>query len=198
MGEAKRRAHEIEAMKAEDVRWRVSLTDEERAILQLAERLDSRLVRGKEFSEGCYHLAFFMTRYLQLQGIEVIPVIGWINDGQWDGVASHAWIEYQGKKTDASLTYTSEPSSQPTGGLIVLDREIRKGEVSYTYYSNEDSIAQAKLENLRAREDLRRLVQFKDEQHQIMLKIAANNAIDQYLANSPPGGRFADLASLVK
>ena len=114
MGEAKRRRKEIEALMEKEQLWRKSLTVEEQVIAELATRLDEKLVRGMKFHQGCYHLAFFMAKYLESKGIRVDPIIGWVNDGQWDGVASHAWIEFLGKKTDVSLSYTLNPKlNQP-------------------------------------------------------------------------------------
>lgn len=200
MGEAKRRANEIARLKAERTKWVAELTSEEREILQLSERLEERLVRGKDFTEGCYHLAFFMTRYLADKEITVSPVIGWVNDGTWDGVASHAWIEYEGKKTDISLTRTSHPDHQPSGSMIVLDQVLKKGQAEYTYFKNDDHRAQKAAALLRTNPELKALQAQKDAHHNEMLKISEPGhmeRIDHYLANAPSGLRYADLKDLV-
>lgn len=137
MGDAKRRAKEIDELKKQAAVWRESLSPDEQTILQLAERLDERLIRGLKFSEGCYHLAFFMTKYLSTKGVTVTPKIGWVNDGTWQGMTSHGWIEYNGKKTDISLGCTSNPDAQPIGSMIVLDRVLRKGTADYRYFEND-------------------------------------------------------------
>jgi len=199
MGEAKRRAKEIAQLKEQQAAWRNSLTNEESAILDLAERLDERLVRGRCFSEGCYHLAFFMTQFLFLRGVQVTPVIGWVNDGTWQGVTSHAWIEYKGRKTDASLTCTTHPEAQPTGALVVHDYVLRKGKASYNYYKNNDPVALEGLEWTRNVSDIKDMFAHKESEHAVMLEIASSSSrIEEYLSNAPSGGRFDEIRSLVE
>lgn len=201
MGQAKRRAKEIAQLKAgraDIAKWKGALAGEEKEILTLAERLDERLVRGQEFSQGCYHLAFFMTLYLREKGIAVEPVIGWVNDGTWQGVTSHAWVEFKGRKTDASLGCTRDAALQPTGGLLVLDKIIRKGMADYLYFKNDDPAVQAGIDYMRGHPDLWAAIAFKRQQHGQMLAIAQNDQIAAYLSNSPPGGRYEDLSKLVR
>ncbi|MDT8992731.1 hypothetical protein RQP54_17800 [Curvibacter sp. APW13] len=198
MGEAKRRANEIAALKNRVDAWRSGLTESERVILELAERIDARLVRGRSFTEGCYHLAFFMTKYLAIRGIEVVPVIGWVNDGTWPGVTSHAWIEYQGKVTDASLTLTSYPESQPSGALLVHDFIVRPGSAAYVYYDNKASEVASALQWISSQPQWADLQAFKEVQHASMLAIAQDERrIDEYLASAPLGGRYEDLERIV-
>lgn len=199
MGEAKRRAKEIEQLKGQASAWRIGLSLEEQLILQLAERLDERLVRAKKFSEGCYHLAFFMTKHLASKGIAVTPQIGWVNDGTWQGMTSHAWIEFNGKKTDISLGYTSHPDVQPTGAVIVHDHVLRKGMAEYAYYQNEHPTAQTGIQWMRANPGLKDVLAFKENQHAQMLEIAKAGlpAIDAYLSKAPKGLQYPDLARLV-
>lgn len=198
MSEAKRRKKEIEALKADVTAWKKSLDVQEKEILDLAVKLDEKLVRGMKFYEGCYHLAFFMSKYLHEIGIKVKPVIGWVNDGTWDGVASHAWIEYQGKKTDVSLGYTLRPDAQPTGSMIVHDRPIRKGMAMYCYFRNDDKDALERLEKLRADPQFSRMVMEKDAQHRYMLSIAESGNFDTYLSQAPAGLRYHDICELLK
>lgn len=200
MGEAKRRANDIAKLKVDREKWIAELTSEEKEILKLSAQLEERLVRGKGFTEGCYHLAFFMTRYLADKGISVTPVIGWVNDGTWDGVASHAWIEYKGKKTDISITRTSLSDQQPSGAMIVLDQVLKNGQAEYTYYKNDDHRALKATAIQRVDPHFGAVQAHKDAQHIEMLKVAERGhmeRIDRYLANAPPGLQFADLNNLV-
>ncbi len=48
-------------------------------------------------------------------------------------MASHAWIEYNGKKTALSLSRTEHGEHQATGAFIVLYHVVRRGEATYTY-----------------------------------------------------------------
>lgn len=197
MGEAKRRAKEIAVLKERVDAWRAGLTPTEIVIAETAERLDARLVRGVPFTEGCYHLAFFMTHHLALQGITVKPVIGWINDGQWDGVASHAWIEYDGKITDASLTCTSHPEAVPTGALIVQGFVLRPGQASYTYFQNEAPEAERMRKWVASQPQWASIQAHKEAEHQQMLKIAQDGLFEHYLTMAPVGSRYADIAKLI-
>lgn len=198
MGEAKRRTAEIAKLKQELQDWRSGLSDEARIIAHVAERLEERLVRGRRFTEGCYHLAFFMTHYLALKGIPVTPIIGWVNDGTWEGVTSHAWIEFEGKKTDISLVCTSHPDVQPTGALIIHDRIMRAGMASYSYHENGDASVQASLDWMRRDSDLTDVLRHKEAEHAEMIAIACENRIESYLAKAPPGTTFVDLVRLIE
>lgn len=159
--------------------------------------MDERLVRGRQFTEGCYHLAFFMTRYLSIRGIEVIPIVGWVNDGTWDGVTSHVWVEYKGKITDASLTLTSHPHAQPPGALLVHDFVVRPGKAKYSYYRNEAPEVALGLKWIATQQEWAQVQAYKEAQHAQMLAIASEGRFEQYLAAAPPGGRYADLEALI-
>lgn len=199
MGEAKRRMKEIEQLKEQSSTWRAALSPDELMILQLAERLDERLVRAKKFSEGCYYLAFFMTKYLASKDVTVIPQIGWINDGTWRGMTSHAWIEFNGKKTDVSLGCTSHPEAQPTGAVIAHDHILRKGMVEYSHYKNDPPEVQAGLQYMRSIPDLKAILAFKEIQHAQMLETAKAGIpeIDKYLSQAPSGLQYSDIARIV-
>lgn len=197
MGQAKRRTVEIEFLKNQDVIWRAGLSADELVIAKVAERLDERLVRGRQFTEGCYHLAFFMTHYLSLRGIAVTPVIGWVNDGEWEGMASHAWIEYKNKKTDGSLCRTSRPDAVPTGGLVIHDHILRTGRASYTYHKNDDAAVASALAWMETVPEWASVQAHKLEQHRQMRSIADEGRLDHYLSQAPAGLKYADIAALI-
>ncbi|WP_444897364.1 hypothetical protein ACJJIQ_07705 [Microbulbifer sp. ANSA003] len=201
MGEAKRRANEIIKIKQQHINWLSNLTEEEATIANLAERLEEKLIQAQSFTEGCYHLAFFMTRYLAEKQISVIPVVGWVNDGTWEGVTSHAWIEYNGLKTDVSLTKTSHPEQQPPGSLIVLDHVLKKGKVDYIYYHNNAEEVLEARKFISSTPKLRMIQNYKEQQHKEMMHIAEPGQlkrIDTYLSNAPLGLRFEDLKRIVE
>ena len=84
--------------------WLDSLSPIERTIAVVAQATYDRVVVGMSMTEACYNLAFFLQEHLRRKHeIQTEVVVGWINDGQWEGAASHAWLEYHGKKTDISL-----------------------------------------------------------------------------------------------
>lgn len=150
MGEAKRRKAEISGLHAAEQAWREGLSSEEGLIVALAERVVERIVLGRNFTEGCYHLAFFMAHFLEQRGVHVTPVVGWISDGTWEGLASHAWIEYEGKKVDVSLVRTSDRENQPYGEMLVLGRVLRKGDVAYQYFQPGDPEIDLRNERVRS------------------------------------------------
>lgn len=197
MGEAKRRVQEITKIKNEFKTWQESLTSDEKLVAEIAIRLEERLVRGRRFYGGCYHLAFFMTHHLSLQGINLRPVIGWVNDGLWQGMTSHAWIEFNGRKTDVSLTYCDQSDVIPTGELIVHDRVIRHGKASYTYYEHNDPAAQAGLKWMQEQSQLQAVIQKKMIEHERMRNIVANRTFKEYLENAPHGGRYSEITALI-
>jgi hypothetical protein len=60
-------------------------------------------------------------------------VVGYVNDGTDDIMISHAWLDYNGKKTDVTLANTERPDMTPVGQVIVLNRVVRNGH-EYTYH----------------------------------------------------------------
>jgi hypothetical protein len=197
MGEAKRRKAEIDALRRASTEWREGLTPSEVIIADVAERLHQRLVIERGFVGGCYHLAFFLRIYLRRQhGIDVTPIVGYVNDGTGPIMASHAWVEFNGKKTDLSLSRTEHAAFQPTGAFIVLDHVVRKGETIHTYHlerSAEVLIAEAEL--AKTGERARRAVEQKDAEHALMLSRVADDAsIERYLAAAPANLNYEALA----
>lgn len=197
MGEARRRSGEIKQLKERVHKWRESLTVDEKEIALIAERLFQRFVAPRGYFAGCYHLAFFLTQFLENKGILVNPVVGWVNDGTWDGVTSHAWIEFNGKKTDISLAFTEHPHAQPSGSVIILDFEVMKGVASYSYYPDQHPVPQEALARLRTRQDLDLIRDKKDAEHQRMLAIATTRTMMKHLDSAPRGLRYEDLARAI-
>lgn len=198
MGEAKRRKAEIDAIKRASIEWREGLTPSERIIADVAEWLHQRLVVERGFVGGCYHLAFFLRIYLQRQhGIDVKPVVGYVNDGTGPIMASHAWVEYNGKKTDLSLSRTEHGDHQPTGALIVLDHVVRRGEATYTYHTERSREAlEAEREFAETDNETRQIVARKDAEHELMSSRALDDGlIERYLASAPRHLNYEALAA---
>lgn len=155
-------------------------------------------MRAQNFTGGCYHLAFFMTRYLAKKGINVTPIIGWVNDGTWQGVTSHGWIEFNGKTTDASLTRTDIRDIQPRGDFIVLDRILRPGDASYSYHKNEDPFVASALNWMRLQPTYASILLQKEIEHQTMISISSSHdAMDSYLSRAPRGSNFQDFCAII-
>src|SRR5260370_14820953 len=109
MGEAKRRKAEIERLQGADDAWRATLSPIEMQAATIAELAHRRIVEDRGLVSGCYLLAFFLHRYMRNRGIETKLIVGWVNDGETDARASHAWIEIGGQKIDIALTHTDFP-----------------------------------------------------------------------------------------
>lgn len=197
MGQARRRKQEIDSIKAEEGAWREGLNEEEQMILDLAETLERKLVRGKQFAGVCYHLAFFLTHFLERQNILVTPIVGWVAEPGWEGLASHAWIEYEGKKTDGSLCHTAD-TLQPTGPFIGHDRVLRNGAATYTYYKNDDPQAQAILAQQRQQPQLEQVMQEIDRRHQYLTHLALTRDYGPFFKQASVGVRYTDIEALLE
>jgi hypothetical protein len=196
MGEAARRKAAIEALKTRNVLWLASLSPVEQLIANAAQRAYDGIVVGLGMTEGCYHLAFFLREYVRLQhSIELDVIVGWVNDGQWDGATSHAWLEYEGKKIDISLHRTSHPDAQPPGDLVVLDHAIRKGAVTYQYWVVLPERARFALKQMEEDSpELSALIRKKADEHQRMVEFSKSpNGAAEYLSQAPSEGSYAAL-----
>ena len=200
MGEASRRKAEISALKARTETWKDSLVDEERLIAQVAETAYNKIVIGRGVTGGCYHLAFFLRKFLwQQHGIVVNIAVGYINDGQWDGATSHAWLEYEGKKVDISLHKTADALDNPVGDLIILDFVLKKGAVSYAYWKEMPAKALLALSEMsRSSADLADTIAFKDREHQKIVELSQNDeGIETYFRGAPDSGTYEFLSGLM-
>ncbi|MDB5978363.1 MAG: hypothetical protein JWR07_5123 [Nevskia sp.] len=200
MGEAKRRKAEIERQKNEELAWRASLSPEQKISADVAMRAHDRIVRALNLREACYQMALFLNQCLrELHQVETEAVIGWINDGTWEGVASHAWIELGGKKIDISLTHTSHRDPQPSGGLLILDRLVTKGAANYSYYKEQPQSAIEYLNKLKvASPKAMEIMAQKNKQHQMFEGIARDpERIHLYLNSAPSPTRYDALLRLM-
>lgn len=190
MGEARRRKAEIEQLKQAGVVWEASLTAEERTLKDVALRVHKYLVVERDYTGGCYHLAFFLHHYLQeRKGIDTSVSIGFVNDGTGRIMTSHGWLLYQGKKTDISLTKTEVPEAQLPGGLLILDHVVKRGTASYTYHAERDEAGLAAVMELLA-SDLdamtRRAIEQKESEHlQMQAMVGRPELIQRYLQSAP-------------
>ncbi|MDR0278810.1 MAG: hypothetical protein LBJ37_13085 [Paucimonas sp.] len=135
MGQARQRKRLAQQFEKLDREWLLSLSAEDRFIVDTATRIHQGIVMEGGMWGGCYHLSFFLKRYLKKErDIDVDVVIGWVGEDSWGGVASHGWVEAGGRKIDMSLSRTENTNILPTGSFIVLDRALLKGMADYRYY----------------------------------------------------------------
>jgi hypothetical protein len=191
MGQAKQNAKAL-------ADWTATLSEDERTIVDVAQRVYRAIVLPLEVTGMCYRLAFFLAEFLRdRHGIEVMPVVAFVNDGEDDVMASHAWVEFNSKKTDLSLTKTEHAGQQLTGSLLILDRVFTKGEATYSYHRERDTAALALVAKLQADPQYSAFVQAKEKEHAAMLAIArAPGSIRGYLDSAPDGFGYEALAKL--
>ncbi|RQN40792.1 Rho GTPase-activating protein [Paraburkholderia tropica] len=200
MGEAARRKAEIQALKNRRGTWLDSLNDEERTVVKVAGDLYDKFVNRYNFTEGCYLLSFFLREYLRREhSIHVDVVVGWVNDGTWDGASSHAWVEFCGRKVDISLHKTSHPDVQPPGDLILLDYVEKKGLASYSYWKELQAQHATTLTEMRKSDsEFDRVVARKDAEHQRMCDFAAmTDGAAKYLSSAPRQLNYDALAKML-
>ena len=198
MGEAARRKSEIATLKTKNKLWMDSLPREERIVAEVAQSAFDKIVIERGMTEGCYNIAFFLYEHLRRKhGIETKIIIGWVNDGLWDGATSHAWVEYQGKKIDISIHKTSHPEAQPSGDVIILDHIAKRGKVSYTYWPTLPVEAEKALDRMcRNSPELKAIFTHKEAEHQTMLTFASSqDGVAEYFRHAPPNNKYEFLAS---
>ena len=200
MGEAARRKAEIAALKSRNSQWFATLSPKEKIIVEVAQKTYDKVVCGLNMTEGCYNLAFFLFEHLRRKhSIELRIMVGWVNDGQWEGATSHAWVEFEGKKIDISLNKTSHPEAQPPGDLIILDHVVKRGLVSYHYWPSLPEEAANALEVMRATSsELNALIAHKEQEHQKMLEFSmAPDGVTEFYRNAPRNMNYDALALIV-
>lgn len=187
MGEAKKRAARL-------AEWRNGLSEPERIIVSAATQTYERFIVATQATGMCYRMAFFLSTYLRREHSITAPVVvGYVHDGTGDVMTSHGWIEFDGKKTDISLTMTDEPSVQLQGQLIVLDQVLNEGH-AYTYHRAQDEAALRALEAIYADPRFRQLAERKDREHEMMSDIASDpEKILNFLNGAPDGFDYAEL-----
>jgi hypothetical protein len=130
--------------------------------------------------------------------IHVDPVVGYVNDGEGEVMASHAWVEFGAKKIDLSLTLTERPDIQPSGPLLVLDRPLTKGRAVYTYHRERGPSAARQVQELMKDPTFRDALLHKEAEHERMGMIARDRTLMlQYLDSAPDGFGYEQLAQRV-
>lgn len=195
MGQAKQKAAAV-------AEWEKSLSPEERIVLNVARRLHEKFVMALGATGVCYRTSFFLSEYLAKEhGINVDTIVGFINDGEGDVMASHAWVEVSGKKIDLGLTLTEHPDAQPPGPLLILDRRFTQGRAIYTYHSERSPQALRAVERLLADLNLdagmKEMLRYKEVEHETMQRIAKEKSFRQYLDAAPDGIDYEAMRKLI-
>jgi hypothetical protein len=176
--EAKRRLDE-------NKRWFDSLTPQERKIAETADRLLNRVLKPIGATAMCYRMTFFLHLYLAELGIQTIPVVGYINDGTDDIMISHAWLDYDGRKTDITLANTERPDIIPIGQVIILDRVVHNGH-TYSYHLEQSAKGLAAEAGMLQEPQSAEVVNMKRAEHLAMIARARDTSVMRTFLNSAP------------
>jgi hypothetical protein len=192
MGQAKKKASQVAT-------WLETLSPDERKVFAVARAAYENIVKAQSATGMCYRTTFFMTAYLaKEQGLQVEPVVGYVNDGTDDLMISHAWVEIGGKKTDINLTMTEHPHAQLTGPLLILDKEFTRGAATYTYHRERGATAALRVKELMEDPRARNFLRHKEAEHTRMTAIAKDlKLIHEYLNAAPDGLGYELLARMI-
>lgn len=198
MGQARQRKFQRHSFEQDMGAWLLSLTAEECAIADTAMRVHQKIVMEGGMTGGCYHLSFFMKRYLKKQrGIDTEVVIGWVGEPSWKGVASHGWLEFKGRKVDIALSRTENPEVLPTGAFLLLDRVLLPGVAEYSYHREVPASARETLTNMALMAETAHESREVHARHRRMLAMVDDDeAIDAYLQTTPTGLDYRTLVLL--
>jgi hypothetical protein len=201
MGEARRRAQQVADERAADAAWLESLSPAHRTVAEVALRLHSSFVVPKRHVAAWYPLAFFLCLYLWREHqVRTHAVEGFVCDETSPLQMSHAWLEFEGAKTDVSLTITEHPRCVPTGALLILDRVMQRGAATYTYHLAEspESI-EAHARDARKEPRVRGVRAMKEVEHAQMLERAADDdAMWAWLSDAPSHMNYEAMAAAVR
>lgn len=180
MGQAKQRKKQLEKVKG-------SFSGDAKIIAEAALKLFEGFILPNQYVGGCYLVTMTLCRFLEDEhGIKTTPVVGYINDGTDDVLISHAWLEFEGKKTDLTLNVVEQATGARPGPVLVHDQIARTGTLEYSYHlerSPEDLLMIQELIN-----DPRfgAAVRAKEEEHLTMSARVRNRALmDAYLNQAP-------------
>jgi hypothetical protein len=190
MGQAKRRGADIQ-------KWLVGLSPEEKQVADVAQRLLTRFIDPSEATGMCYRLTYFLHLHLLEKGIKATPVIGYVNDGTDDVFMSHAWLDYEGKKTDLTLARAERPDLNPPGDILILDFPLRRAG-KYTYHVTKSAAAFAVESEWLKDPRAAGVVRQKAAEHEAMEKRArSTEEMRVFLDRAPDGITYDRLTSII-
>ena len=173
-----------------------SLDENEKTIFTLSNNVYQNIIRAHSWVSGCYQITFFLKAALEKEyGIKSNAVIGYVNDGTDDVFISHAWLEYNNKKTD--LTLTNVTSGLSRGALLILDKKFQDHRMTdYTYHLQMTDEAKAEIQNI-IENGGQAIVFRKEKEHNFMLDICeSTDKIIEFLNTEPRGINYEKLLSI--
>jgi hypothetical protein len=110
------------------------MTNEERTIADLVLIVNEYITLRYKIAHGCYHNAIFIREYLYKNfNIHVDIVVGWASSTEIGHLLSHAWIEYNGKKTDPILWGACGAIGDFSGNFLIHDLIYQRGAFDFVY-----------------------------------------------------------------
>ena len=197
MGEARRNANEFKRAK-EGLFASIENDNVAQIVAETALAFYERFILPKRYTGGCYLTTMFLHRILKDEhSIVTDPVVGYVNDGTDDIMISHAWIELDGRKTDVTLSVV-DPNISRSGGLLILDKEIVRGQVSYSYHHRMTAAGEKANEAVIAA-GMGGLLLHKQQEHQRMLDIMADpKRMADHHSAAPPGLSYDDMRAALR
>lgn len=128
----------------------------------------------KQIQGGCHYFSLYLYYWIQKKyKIILSPIIGQlqsIEDGEILG--NHTWLEFDNSQIDPTAYFINGCASGERGDLILFDKIIRKGTLSYNYITESDGLDTSKLnaESIRT--------------HQLIRENNINNIVE-YLKGAP-------------
>jgi hypothetical protein len=148
---------------------------------------------------ACYRSAIFVRLYLkETHGIEGPSVVGFVNDGEEPNYASHAWYEYQGKRTDLALAHPDDPSRTPPGPLVIHGVTAEPGHV-YSYHDTVPEIGQEFIEKFKSHPVFAQILRAQAGSHAEAFACANDDALSRaYLDNAPDGWGYQKIVDFIR
>jgi hypothetical protein len=195
MGEAKRRRAMNAGATEAKAQWAAGLSDRDKTVLRVAERLGSALVDWG----ACYRYTMFLKYHLEIHhGIQGEAVVGFINDGTDDVYGGHAWYELDGLITDIALCRPMDTRIQKAGHVTILGREMAPG-WHYTYHRSRPPEGVADIERQLRDPMTQAAVAEHEALYAYMLEAAqSNDRIRAYLDGAPDGRDYKSIARAVE
>jgi hypothetical protein len=192
VGEAKRKT----------VAWSAfygTLSPSEQIAADTARKTYDRFVAPAGAMGMCYRVAFFLTTYLHREhGVPADAVVGYARDQTGPLMASHAWVEIAGRKTDLSLAFTETPEIQLPGEVLIFDHVYKPGH-RYTYHRKRDDAANEVIRALRDDPQFAPVVEHKETEHANMAALSRSlSEMEQFLNAAPDGLNYEALARLIR
>jgi len=189
----------VDMGQAKQKREKLATMNDGEKVRMCAKNLFERHMLPNGHRGACYFLTFLLHHHLaKRHKVMTQPVIGFVNDGTDKIWGSHAWLMFEGKKTDLAIHLPMHPEVSPFGHAQILDEIVRRGEADYLYALEVPSDGATDQELIAAFKDAERRAEFeqiaahKQQEHQMMKEIAGGSLemLFAYL-NAAPGPPYS-------